>query len=203
MTPIVILHLFAQLASESCTNCQHKKCSKKLGWEGMSGPQAIALEHEALMRINNVCKDSPHFPQNVTLNGECITSYSTAPALPYEGLPYATLPLEKMRQLHPQIIKIASCLRQASVRHLDIMCKNMGYNKETNIVTLFDFDIATVDDAPKSTNINERLTKTHGVSCRGHVRTIDYTRHVVWYIQKCLGMLFGEPADRGFAQYCR
>jgi len=143
----------------------------------------MELEKSVLLRIEESCGCTKHFPRLVASDNISMTST-------YVGTPMSTtlfreLPIVGLQRESAleQVDSIIQCLNKSRVRHLDgvktcknvaIMKKNMNYT-----VALYDFDISSIDEIPLSEKIQNRFDLA--------ITFNDYLSRQHNYLMKCLG----------------
>lgn len=115
---------------------------------GLSIKEQMDLEIECLQRL----KEEPHFPKILQIQ-------ETSLVLTHEGTS-----LNRLREpvfvqnYQTQIKSICDALQRHGIVHLDLIGKNICISR-TGILTLIDFNIACVDEVPKSSLVVERYNK--------------------------------------------
>jgi len=133
-------------------------------YSGLFPKEEMALEQSILKRIETVCGCTHHFPKLFKPFSDNNTMISTHMGTPSQPLSHPPVGLQEEDAVE-QVGTIIQCLYKSRVRHLDLMqasdnpCKNMvvKYHSRTNTyrISLFDFDIAAMDEIFQSLRLQK------------------------------------------------
>lgn len=119
-------------------------------FNGLTRAQAYELERTAYERLASC----PHVP-SIVLCDDATCKLT----LEHRGTSLDRLRRERkpvvVSDVDDQIRTIARALDEAGVVHLDVFSKNLCYDERTGRVSLIDFDMAVLDDAPMSETLRD------------------------------------------------
>ena len=119
-------------------------------YNGLTRSQAYELERTAYERL----EPCPHVPSIVRCDDETCKL-----TLEHRGTSLDRLRRNRafiaVPDVDAQIRTIARALDDAKIVHLDVLPKNLCYDERTGRISLIDFDMAVLDDAPMTKTLRD------------------------------------------------
>ena len=156
-------------------------------WGGLDPEASMVLEASILNRIGATCGTGAvgrHFPRLISFNKETLVTTVVGTELPWQtGFGFGNSPLT-WKEARAQVDRIVCCLRASKVRHLDMHhCKNIAFDHNTRTLSLFDFDIGTIDETPRSELLDVLFQNMYGAARSA------YDAGLQKLLFRCLGLL--------------